>query len=189
MQFAYHTSKVSGVAFADDFTGFGIFTSPSDPRTAIQDQGPGDFDLRHRLTFTGVWEPRLRNLTGVANKLVNGWSISSRVIGQTGFSFNATTGRDENGDTIFNDRPLALGYNAFKLPEYATVDLRLSRKLKVREKGELELVGEGFNLANRLNPTAINRVFRFGATANANFRQVTSAENARQFQLAIRYSF
>ncbi len=189
MQFAYHTSKTSGVAFADDFTGFGIFTSPSDPRGAVQDQGPGDFDMRHRVTFTGVWEPRLRNLTGVANHLVNGWSVSSRVIGQTGFSFNATTGRDENGDTIFNDRPTAISYNAYKQPEYATVDLRLSRKVKVRENGELELVGEVFNMANRLNPTAINRVFGFGSTANANFRQVTSAENARQFQLAIRYSF
>jgi hypothetical protein len=99
MQFAHHTSKVEGVAFANDFTGFGIFTSPSDPRTAAQDQGPGDFDMRHRITFPGVWEPRLKSLTGAANSLLNGWNLATRVIGQTRCSFNATTGRDENGDT------------------------------------------------------------------------------------------
>jgi hypothetical protein len=50
-------------------------------------------------------------------------------------------------------------------------------------------MAEVFNAANRLNPTNINRVFGFNATPNANFRTVTAAENARQFQLAIRYSF
>ena len=189
MQFAYHTSKVEGVAFANDFTGFGIFTSPSDPRTAVQDKGPGDFDMRHRITFTGVWEPRLKNLKGTPNAILNGWNLSTRVIGQTGFSFNATTGRDENGDTIFNDRPANIGYNAFKEPEYATVDFRLARTIRIRERNSFELMGEVFNVANRLNPTGINRVFGFNPTPNANFRSVTSAENARQFQLALRYSF
>lgn len=189
MQFAHHTSKVEGVAFANDFTGFGIFTSASDPRTAAQDQGPGDFDMRHRITFTGVWEPRLKSLTGVANSLLNGWNLSTRVIGQTGFSFNATTGRDENGDTIFNDRPAKIGYNAFKEPEYATVDFRLARTVKFRESNSLELMAEVFNLTNRLNPTNINRVYGFNPTPNANFQSITAAENARQFQLAIRYSF
>lgn len=189
MQFAYHGSKTDGVAFANDFTGFGIFTSPSDPRSAAQDKGPGDFDLRHRITFTGVWEPRLKNLTGAANTLLNGWNLSTRVIGQTGYSFNATTGRDENGDTIFNDRPTGIGYNAFKEPAYSTVDFRLARIVKIRERNNFEIIGEVFNVANRLNPTGINRVFGFNPTPNANFRSVTSAENQRQFQLALRYSF
>ena len=188
-QFAYHTSKVQGVAFSNDFTGFGIFTSPSDPKTATQDHGPGDFDMRHRITFTGVWEPRLAKLTGPANAILNGWNLSTRVIGQTGFSFNATTGRDENGDTIFNDRPANTGYNAFKEPGYSTVDFRLARTLKLRERSGIELMAEVFNVANRLNPTNINRVYGFNPTPNANFQQVTAAENARQFQLAIRYSF
>jgi hypothetical protein len=185
MQFAYHGSRVEGIAFANDFTGFGIFTSPSDPRTASFDKGPGDFDMRHRITFTGVWEPRFRNLQGTASTILNGWNLSSRVIGQTGFAFNATTGRDENGDTIFNDRPSGIGYNAFKEP----VDFRLARNIRFRERNNIELMGEVFNVANRLNPTGINRVFGFNPTPNANFRTVTSAENTRQFQLAIRYSF
>lgn len=189
MQFAYHLSKVEGVAFADDFTGFGIFTSASDPRNAAQDQGPGDFDMRQRLTFTGLWTPRLNSLKGTASTVLNGWELSTRVIGQGGFSFNATTGADNNGDTIFNDRPVGIGYNAYKLPPYATVDFRLARRVKFFERQSLEMIGEVFNVANRLNPTAINRVFGPNATPNANFRQVTSAENARQFQLAIRYSF
>ena len=50
-------------------------------------------------------------------------------------------------------------------------------------------MAEVFNITNRLNPTNINRVYGFNATPNANFQQVTAAENARQFQLAIRYPF
>ena len=91
-QFAYHTSEVKGVAFSNDFTGFGIVASPSDPRSAVQDKGPGDFDMRHRITFTSVWEPRLKSLTGAADKIINGWNLSSRLIGQTGFSFNPIFG-------------------------------------------------------------------------------------------------
>jgi len=189
MQFAYHGSRVEGIAYTNDFTGFGIFTSPSDPRTAQFDKGPGHFDMRHRITFTCVWEPRLKNLQGTADKIIDGWNLSSRVIGQTGFSFNATTGRDENGDTVFNDRPVGVGYNAFKEPEYATVDFRVARIIRFRERNNLEFIGEVFNVANRLNPTGINRVFGFNPTPNANFRSITSAENQRQFQLALRYSF
>lgn len=188
-QAAYHLQKTGGRAYANDFTGFGIFTSASDPLTTAFDEGPGDFDQRHRFVFTGNWEPTFRNLQGTASQLLNGWQWSSRVILQSGFAFNATTGRDDNGDTVLNDRPVGQGYNSYTLPGYYTVDVRLTRNFRVFEKGRLETIAEVFNIANRVNITNVNRIFGIGTTPNANFRQSTSAENARQFQLAIRYSF
>ncbi len=69
------------------------------------------------------------------------------------------------------------------------MDFRLARTVKFRESNSLEWMAEVFNLTNRLNPTNINRVYGFNPTPNANFQSVTAAENARQVQLAIRYSF
>jgi hypothetical protein len=189
LQASYQLSKSNGFFFADDFTGFGIFTNPTDPRTVAFDGGPGDFDMRHRFLLTGTWEPNLKGGTSALRSVVNGWMLSSRVISQSGFSFNATTGRDENGDTVLNDRPAGISYNAFKLPNYATVDFRLTRNFRIAERHRIEMIGEVFNVANAVNVTNVNRVWGFNATPNANFRTPTAAENARQFQLAVRWSY
>lgn len=188
-QAAWHYSKAEGNAFVDDFSGFGIFTSPSAPENRNFDFGRSDFDMRHRATFTGVWDLNWPTLNGMAKQIVNGWQISNRVILQNGFAFNATTGQDNNGDTIFNDRPLNIARNQFTLPNYFIFDLRLSRNFQIGEFGKLEIIGEGFNLTNRLNPTSVNTVWGINPTPNASFNTVTAAENARQFQVAARFSF
>jgi hypothetical protein len=189
LQASYQYSKSYGFFFADDFTGFGIFTSPTDPRTLNFDGGPGDFDMRHRFLFTGTWEPTVRNGPAALKTVVNGWMLSSRIISQSGFSFNATTGRDDNGDTVLNDRPLGIPYNAFKLPDYNTFDFRLTRNFRFLDRNRLEFIAEVFNIPNTVNVTNVNRVWGINPTPNANFRTPTAAENARQFQLALRWSF
>lgn len=189
VQASYQYSKSRGFAFVDDFTGFGIFTSPSDPRTRSLDGGPGDFDMTHRFLLTGSWEPRINTQSAAARAILNGWALSSRMILQSGFSFNATTGRDDNGDTVLNDRPAGVAYNAYKLPGYYTVDLRLTRNFKLFERQNIEVIAETFNAANRVNVTNVNRVFGINLTPNANFNTPIQAENQRQFQLAIRWSF
>ena len=125
-QLSYHLSKAHGTAFVNDFTGFGVFTSPSDPLDLEVDRGPSDFDMRNRFSATFVYEPSIA-ADGVAGALLNDWQLSSRLIASDGFRFNATTGQDSNGDTIFNDRPIGQAYNAFELPGYVTLDLRLDR--------------------------------------------------------------
>lgn len=188
-QVSYHLSKTRGTAFVNDFTGFGIFTSASDPLDPSVDDGPSDFDMRNRVSATVVLAPSFGGLTGAAGALVNGWQLSSRFIASDGFRFNATTGQDNNGDTIFNDRPSGQGYNAFELPAYVTLDLRLDRTVPLGRNRSLELIAEGFNLTNRLNPTNVNRTWGPNTTPNANFNTPTGAETARQFQLAARISF
>ncbi|MFN8942079.1 MAG: hypothetical protein ACK5ZJ_20335 [Acidobacteriota bacterium] len=84
---------------------------------------------------------------------------------------------------------MGIPFNAFKLPNYNTFDLRLTRNFRFAERNRLELIVEVFNIANTVNVTNVNRVYGFGATPNANFRIATAAENARQFQLALRWSF
>lgn len=188
-QLSHHWSKAEGISFVDDFTGFGIFTAPSDPLDPEVDRGPSDFDMRQRLSLTAVAEPRIPGLTGIAGAIVNGWQLSSRLIASDGFAFTATTGQDTNGDTVFNDRPGGQRRNAYVLPGYLTFDLRLARMISLGAGRRAELIAEGFNMTNRLNPTNVNRVWGPNASANATFQQITAAESARQFQLAVRYTF
>jgi len=51
------------------------------------------------------------------------------------------------------------------------------------------LILDGFNLANQLIPTAVNRTFGPNATPNATFGQVITSQASRQFQLATRVTF
>jgi len=189
LQAAHHFSKTTGIAFTNDFIGFGIFTTPSDPLNLEVDRGRGDFDMKHRFTITANAEPRFDGLAGAAGTLLNGWQVSSRLIASSGYAFDARTGQDTNGDTVFNDRPAGTPYNAFALPKYFTLDLRFSRNIQVTSGTKVELIAEGFNLTNRLNPTNVNTNFGAGTTPNATFNQVTAAETPRQFQLAARFSF
>lgn len=187
-QLSYHLSKARGTSYVNDFTGFGVFTSPSDPLSVDPDRGPSDFDMRNRFSATFVYEPKLP-VDGAMSAIVNGWQLSSRLIASDGFRFNATTGQDNNGDTIFNDRPVGQGYNQFELPGYVTFDLRLDRSLSLGGSRKLELIAEGFNLTNRLNATNVNRTWGPNVASNANFNTPTGAETARQFQLAARIAF
>ena len=45
-QLSYHLSEADGVSFVNDFTGFGVFASPSHPQDPTVDNGPSDFDMR-----------------------------------------------------------------------------------------------------------------------------------------------
>ncbi len=189
LQASYHLSRSYGKAFVDDFTGFGIFRTPLNARDLSRDWGTGDFDMRHRFILLGVWEPGLARLKGPAAGILGGWQVSSRVIAQTGLPFTATTGQDNNGDTVFNDRPTGQPINSFRLPRYDVIDLRLSRLFRLGEQSRLEFIAESLNTLNRTNFTNVNRVWGPNPTPNPTFNNPVTAENQRQFQLAVRYSF
>jgi hypothetical protein len=191
-QLGYLYQDVFGVAYvngAGAFTNFGATVVPTAPERPEFDLGRGDFNQPHRLTLTAVWEPRWSALPGPTARVLNGWQWSTRTIAQSGLPFTATTGQDNNGDTLFTDRPAGTAYNGYRLPRYATIDLRLTRNFRLRDRGDLEFIGEVYNLTSRLNVTNVNRTFGPNPSPNANFNQATAAETSRQFQLAIRYSF
>jgi hypothetical protein len=187
-QASHHWSHVEGAAFANDFTGFGIFTSPSNPQNVTADTGTGDFDMPQRFTLTGVFETAT-SLSGAAGALANSWMFAPRIVAAKGYPYNAVTGQDTNGDTVFNDRPAGIPYNAYRVPGYYAIDLRISRKIEPARGRSIELILEGFNLANQLIPTAVNRTYGPNATPNATFGQVITSQASRQFQLATRVTF
>ena len=189
-QLSYHLSKADGAQLRQRLHRLRhLHVAVGSARPERRSRAVG---LRHAAALQRDGAGRAATSTGCpasAGALLNDWQFSTRIIASDGFRFNATTGQDGNGDTVFNDRPAGQTYNSFELPAYVTLDLRFDRIRSDRRRPQLELIVEGFNLTNRLNPTNVNRTWGPNATANANFNTVTGAETARQFQLAARFSF
>src|SRR6185503_1744101 len=96
--------------------------------------------------------------------------------------------RDDRGLSD-NDQPLGVGRNTGRGFDYTSLDLRLSRKFRLTERVDLQLLAEGFNVLNRSNFGVPNNTFGSGATPLRTFGQPTSAFDPRQFQFGMRLSF
>lgn len=180
--------------------------------SANSERGPSVTDQRNRLTVAAVEEPHLFD---AENKLLasmfNHWKISGVMTYGSGRPVNAEVSGDPNQDgNTGNDRLAGYGRNAFLGPDYATVDLRLGRKIKLGGHCRLELTAESFNLLNRDNR-------RYGVSDNgfynsagqfikysesvagtyypayyqrpANLMKAMSAYTPRQMQLSMRLNF
>ena len=75
------------------------------------------------------------------------------------------------------------------MPGYYAIDMRFSRRIPFDATQTLELIVEGFNLANQLIPTAVNRTYGPNLIPNTTFGQVITSQASRQFQLAMRLNF
>jgi hypothetical protein len=71
----------------------GVGSFPSNSYDVALDYGRAAFDVRHRLFLGGSFS------------LLKGFRLSPFMIANSGSPFNITTGQDNNGDSIFNDRP------------------------------------------------------------------------------------
>jgi outer membrane receptor protein involved in Fe transport len=203
---SYTLSKVddlgSDVIFPSNFAEDpGRGRDPSDPAglpvgfDARAFEGPSAVDQRHRLVVSG-----LANLP---------WRLQAAAILTlaSGRPYTALAGVDSNGDgNPANDRarrvPADAGSrvprNSELTPDYASVDLRLSRRVSIGRRGSLDLIAEAFNLLDRTNFSEVNNVFGPGAypaapqrdpQGRASFGLPTKAYAPRQVQLAARLSF
>jgi len=117
------------------------------------ERGPSVTDQRQRLVVAVSAEPRpFHRGHESLGRLFNDWKISTVVNYGSGRPFSATVNGDPNQDGNYdNDRLPGYSRNAFTGPDYATVDLRLTRTLKLHEHYHLDLTAESFNLFNRDN--------------------------------------
>lgn len=75
-----------------------------------------------------------------------------------------------------------VGRNFGTRPGFASVDLRLTRRIALTERANLELIGEVFNLFNRVNVIDVNNNFTVAGTP-------TAAADPRQFQFGAKINF
>ena len=78
----------------------GPFSLPADNYDLAAEWGPAAGLPRHSAS------------TVVNMPLVKGVRLALTATGRSGTRYNVTTGRDDNGDTLFNDRPAGVGRNS-----------------------------------------------------------------------------
>ncbi|HEX4037935.1 MAG TPA: TonB-dependent receptor [Acidobacteriaceae bacterium] len=162
--------------------------------------GPPDWQARQRLFFFG-------NLS-LPGKL----DLSAQMDAQSGLPYNLTTGTDNNGDGVFNDRPTdasAPGSGVYAtrfgllsantvngdvprdlgtMPALLHLDMNLSRAWKLSPKSDrprtLTLNVRSANLLNHTNASAVSSI-----VSSPSFGDPIAAESARRIELGARFSF
>ena len=183
------------------------------------DKGLSEFHRTHVFNFSGLWDLPWSPKAGVGRFLLGGWSLNGIVNLNTGQPFTVVSGVDNArtgtgsqradlvGDPYFADdrsrqqivteylrksafAPNAigtfgnLGRNTFFGPGYANVDLGLAKNFKMSERVNTLFRFETFNALNRVNLNNPN-----ASQNNANFMRITSANDPRILQLALRMTF
>jgi hypothetical protein len=176
------------------------------------EKGPSVTDQRHRMTISAIEEPNPFTAgPKVLDALFDHWKISGIMTYGSGRPTNASVSGDPNQDgNTSNDRLPGAGRNAFLSPDYASMDLRLGRKINLGGRFHLELTGESFNLLNRDNKTYVatdngfvnsaGRFVKFSQKAGGtyypayyqqptSFLKATRAFAPRQMQVSMRLDF
>ena len=183
----------------DDGSDFTQAEQPNDPYNRRAERSYSIEHQRHRVTLTAVWElPYGRDGKAegspVARGVLGGWTLSSTFTYRSGTAENPGVGSDVNGDGNSSpDRPIVNGKflerNSYVGPDYAGVNLRLSKRFRFDQQRALLLQFEAFNLLNRTNFGGTNMTWGTGATPAAAFGTYTSANAPRQLQLGLKFEF
>ena len=176
------------------------------------------FDHRHQFVASASYQfPFLEGVGWPKEALGGGWRVNAVVTLQSGAPFTVNLGQDRanigsgpaqrpdqigdpnlpadqrSPDQWFDTGAFALqdpftfgsaGRNSVFAPGLANVDVSVQKGWYFSEQGRLEFRWEIFNLLNRANFDVPNRIF-----GTPNFGRIFSAQNAREMQFGLRYSF
>jgi hypothetical protein len=161
-----------------DNNGDGWFSVP--PTGNIDDDwgpGPADSPYRFNIVATGT---QLRNLTTVLS-----WIASA---GQT---YTETTGFDDNGDGIVNDRPAGVGLRSLRGDAQFTMNARLTYAFVLGGAGaggparyRLNLFANVTNVTNRRNYGGYS-----GVITSDFYRRPTFVQNPRRAEVGMNLTF
>lgn len=207
-RFSTHFSLLANYTLSkafDDVTDFNSDFGPQDNTNLAADRGLSNFDQRHKVVVAGVVD------TGnFGGKVLSGFQVAPIIRYNSGHPFNLLAGTDVNGDRhSTNDRPIGAARNTGEGPDFSSFDMRITRRFKIGERANLQLLAEGFNLFNRTNYASVNNIVgpSFGLAQNFTTFNVsgvkvdptrqslatplafTSAFPMRQIQLGIRLGF
>jgi hypothetical protein len=176
---------------AIDDVGNAFFFTPQNNLNLRDERGPADNDQRHHLAFSGSFDaPRAATGESVFRRAFSGSQLSYIFQYGSHLPFNVVTGTDRNNDTNVNDRPAGLGRNTGRGFDYASLDLRLSRRFDLGERTSLETIVEGFNVLNRANLQLPNSTLNPASPATLlAFGRPTAADSPRQVQFGLRLNF
>jgi hypothetical protein len=188
MRVNYTWSKVM-----DDATDFTQGQQPADPYLARAEWARSTEDQPHRFTLAGVWNLPLRNNAKVNPAIraaLADWILSTSWTFVSGVPQNITVGSDSNLDTNNNDRPFngvyTLGRNTWEGPGRAVVNVRLNKTFRLREGIRIQVLGEAFNVQNRVNYNGMVSTWGTAIAPRSTLGSFTSAGSPRQVQLGLK---
>jgi len=183
-----------------------FFSSPIDPTDIMRDWGRSDDDQRHRLVVNGTVNSSMAPATTAWERLSHGFQLSAMLQYNSSLPFNITSGVASLQGT--NGRPLANGAvspanfdvravtfidrNAGVASDFFTLNMRLSRGVRIGGGRRIDGLVETFNLTNRVNNLTRNTNFGAGAyptNPSSTFNQITAVGDPRTFQFGVRLSF
>jgi hypothetical protein len=198
----------------DDGQDAAVTASPTVQNTfsTKAERGPSVTDQRQRFVFAWMAEPQIvPHWGGLLEKLVDRWKYAGVVTIGSGRPVGVMVSGDANQDgNAMNDRLPGIGRNSLLGPDYATTDLRVSRRLFSHNRMRLDFIAESFNLLNRdnrrvditdngfqtdvvqfLQSTKKLGFVKFPAYYQrpANLARATNAYAPRQMQFALRFGF
>jgi outer membrane receptor protein involved in Fe transport len=186
--------------------------------------GNSNFDVRQRIVISAVYDLPWK-VQGWAGYLVNGWEFAPIYQAQSGLPYSLTTSGTPSCPAGLNpcglgsskaisgigsgingsggaSRIFETGRNAYRYPRTQVVDLRISKSIPIKERYQLQILGEAFNLANHVNVTGVQTLgYAIGTTAgvptltyNAPFQATTSANSnfaysTRNIQIGAKFTF
>lgn len=176
-----------------------------DPLRPRLDLGRGNDDIRNRFVLSEVWnfDPFTSNLTGITRRIVGGWTLSSILTAQSGLPYTPTLSADLNGDGISrNERVPGVQRNSLQMPNFYSLDPRITKDVSIAEGVKFQLIGEAFNILNHTNVIGVttNQYLVTGTTLTPNSTGTTAfgipssfgsnaSYNGRVIQLAAKIVF
>jgi hypothetical protein len=207
----------------DDSSDLQTLLKPQDNRNLRLERADSLFDQRHRFVFSGVLASpgAWRSGSGWQRAFAD-FILAPIVEISSGRPFNILSSVDTNFDQqSSNDRPSvaadgtlcvagtpntpcasivlpangSLGRNMGITHSYASLDMRLTRTVRLGERLKLDIIAEGFNLFNRFNEAAASPFFEdvnaFGQRKDNGryYSRPTASFDPRQFQFGLKLNF
>ena len=180
----------------------GIFGLPSDNYNLLLDRSVSNNDQRHRLYASLYWKIR-RDLR-----------FSTIYFVASPLPYTITTGFDDNGDTIFNDRPFGIGRNSVRGAWQRQVDMNLGWTIGLFKRkagqtgspGVIVITSDEAASGDFSADTTHKYTLKFsviaknvfnqpnftnfvGVQTSPFFRQPVAADNPRRIEFGMRFSF
>src|SRR5882724_3432714 len=208
----------------DDSSDLQTLLLPQDNRNFRAERATSLFDQRHRFVFSGmIISPATWRSGDGLHRFMSDFTIAPILEISSGRPFNILSNQDTNNDqSNQTDRPSVLGDGSLCVPgttgctplitngqfstgdlgrnlgithRFMSLDMRVTRAIRLGERVRLDLIAEGFNLFNRFNEGSASPFFSdvnaFGQRAgNGNYySRPTAAYDPRQFQFGLKLNF
>ena len=130
-----------------------------DPLNLRGDRGPGVNDQRHRLVLSAIWDldGYTHSLNRSSRYLAGGWQLSGILTAETGQPYSGLVNSDLNKDSNSRtDRTPEFGRDTFYLPNFVSLDPRITKSIPLTERVKVQLILEAYNALNRINYTSVS---------------------------------